>query len=176
MIIYADELQFKTKSITGFEAYVFTTTEKHMSRFSEEGLKEMSICLFSGNGHQNFKKISDVSKRSALVKEFNTRLKDQGINVLSDSDKLRMIYIYLEGEKDYYLLMKHIGDFCEKKNRNAVMSLHYEQLNPNGTDYNPPHVHIIYNNKEEQELINYLLKQDIEIISVYEAEKMINEQ
>ena len=159
MIYYQNEWKFREKTASNFEGYMFATTDRHIERHTQKSLDHMQIGIFGPEGCDFLKCVPDQKQRRMHLTEFNQKMRDHGVDPMQKANKLRMCYLVLDEFTEITKPSAALEDFCVKKNKVAVMVLHYEQRYADNDQYNVPHVHVIYDSKAKlpkQELIEFL--------------------
>lgn len=151
-------------NLTAFEAYMFSTTERHMER--HQSFSRFGIGI-AADGHcvQYGPEQAVVQKfRSSKLREFNKVLKDHGFDHIKPGRKFANLICYLEEDEDdlddiLQAISSALETFSAEQGAVCAYCVHADQMDKSMSGIMPVHIHIMYAVKKRQDnmLLDYLL-------------------
>lgn len=150
-------------NLSGFEAYMFATVEKHMARHTSFqrfgiGIAADGKCVQYDSSQAVMQKF-----RSSKLREFNKVLSEHGFDH-THGNKFSNTIVYLEDEyDDLDNVIKYVSDvlsvFSSETGAVCAYCVHSDQVSADYKAVSPVHIHVIYAVKKRQDnlLRDYLL-------------------
>ena len=168
MVELTEELMFQYNNATGFESYMFATTDKHIVR--HKILSDMQ-CIILDKGRAIPIKGEMLEDRKKALEIFNKTMKDSvDIDMHSQAKKCHMTIVYFgipEKEKkvswvsEYKQIRQLLINFTREQKCVLGMTTHFHQFtDTDRKQLNYPHLHVVYNTEHtrSQVLNKYLQK------------------